>query len=370
MMETRASAGWLQQTDLFIGGQGGYHTYRIPALVVTSRGTVLAFCEGRRRSEDDSGEIDLLLRRSMDHGETWTDPVVVVSEAGMTCGNPCPVVDRATGAITLLFNKNRGIGDEKLSMDLILRGEDERTVWVTRSRNDGLSWDAPTEITDQVKPAGWTWYATGPGHGIQSRSGRLIAPCDHAIGDDDSGAAQFRSHVLYSDDKGESWHVGGVLTETTNECEAVELSDGRLYLNMRVHPAGGRRAYAYSFDAGMTWPRVALDDALVCPGCQGSLISLRAESHPDKEYVLFANPASTQRERMTVRLSADGGQTWSHARVLHAGPAAYSDLAVTSRQTIICFYECGPTYRYQKITLARFNLTWLLAPADAGAGRD
>ena len=155
-------------------GTDGYHTYRIPALEVTATGAVLAFCEGRRDGSGDSGQIDLLMRRSDDGGRTWGQSHVVVTEPGMTCGNPAPVLDRHTGTIWLPFCKNHADGDEAL----IRKGLAPRTVWVTRSDDDGASWADPVEITAVVKHPGWTWYATGPCHGIQLRSGRLVVPCD------------------------------------------------------------------------------------------------------------------------------------------------------------------------------------------------
>ena len=167
-----------EQTDLFVSGSGGYHTYRIPALVVTSRGTVLALCEGRKHSRADYGEIDLVLRRSLDGGKTWGDLQVVVSESAMTCGNPCPVVDSATGTIWLPFCKNLADGGQQL----IMAGKAPRTVWVTKSVDDGATWTEPEEITDDVKDPAWTWYGTGPCHGIQLASGRLALPCHYAVG--------------------------------------------------------------------------------------------------------------------------------------------------------------------------------------------
>lgn len=148
----------LQQNDIFEAGKGGYHTYRIPALAVTKKDTILAFCEGRRDGRGDAGKIDLLLRRSTDSGETWGPVQLIVADGDKTCGNPCPVVDQSDGAIWLPFCKNLGEGNE----GLIIEGKAPRTVWVTKSLDDGGSWSEPVEITKQVKGPSWTWYATGP----------------------------------------------------------------------------------------------------------------------------------------------------------------------------------------------------------------
>src|SRR5882724_1241891 len=208
-----SSAVWpgsLTQVEVFRSGEGGYHTYRIPALMTTKKGTLLAFCEGRRNSGSDSGDIDLLLKRSFDRGKTWTKTHVLADFGGDTIGNPAPVVDQKSGAIVLLLTRNPGNIVEKQIVDSSV--EAARTVWITRSRDDGASWTPPEEITASVKRPDWTWYATGPGNGIQLRSGRLVIPCDH----NSAGGVRF-SHVIYSDDRGATWKIGGIAEEKTNE---------------------------------------------------------------------------------------------------------------------------------------------------------
>ena len=166
---------------LFISGTGDYHTYRIPAMVVTNKGTILAFCEGRKNRRSDSGDIDTLLRRSTDNGKIWSDVQIVVDDGIEVYGNPCPVVDRQTGDIWLLSTWNLGSDHEKRIIDGT--SKDTRRVFITSSTDDGLSWAKPKEITSDVKQPDWTWYATGPGNGIQlskgKHKGRLVIPCDH-----------------------------------------------------------------------------------------------------------------------------------------------------------------------------------------------
>jgi sialidase-1 len=335
----------LHQTDLFVSGQGDYHTYRIPSLLVTAAGTILAFCEGRRHSRSDSGDIDIVLRRSADNGETWSEMQVIADAGPDVFGNPCPVQDRATGTIWLPLNWNLAEGSESK----IVVGQAPRGVWLLRSDDDGFTWSAPIEITEQVKPEGWRWYATGPGHGIQLHGGRLLIPCDFSMGQPDKEHRYFGSHVIYSDDHGATWHVGGTIPGQVNECMAVQLSDGAVYLNMRAYHGRNRRAVAWSGDEGLTWSDVTLDDALIEPICQAGLLGL-----PD-DRVVFSNPASTGRERMTVRISADRCRSWSAGLVLHAGPSAYSDLALAPDGQICCLYERGDAHAYERITLARFG---------------
>jgi sialidase-1 len=348
---TPSTRPWLEETPLFISDQGAYHTYRIPALAVTVAGTLLAFAEGRKHGRGDAGEIDLILRRSFDKGVSWTPLQVVVSEAGMTCGNPCPVVDRQTNTIWLPFCKNLAEGNE----NLITQGKAPRTVWITHSDDDGQGWAEPVEITAAVKKPDWTWYATGPCHGIQVTSGRLIIPCDHMVGVYfDRKRDPYHSHVIYSDDHGATWQIGGIVDVGTNECAVAELIDGSLYINCRNYVGGKRRAVARSQDGGLTFSEFTWDEHLIEPICQASL-----ERLPDGG-LLFANPASTDRERLTVRFSPDGGHSWPTERLLHPGPSAYSDLAVLPDGTVCCLYERGMTEAYETLTLARFNLAWLM----------
>jgi len=334
------------QTPLFVSGEGGYHTYRIPSLLVTAKGTLLAFCEGRKKSSSDTGDIDLLLRRSLDGGKTWEKTQIVWDDGPNTCGNPCPVVDRSTGTIWLLLTHNLGSDTETRIVDGTSKGT--RTVWVTKSTDDGAIWAKPVEITKDVKKPDWTWYATGPGVGIQLKSGRLLIPCDNKV----AGTKARQSHVIYSDDKGATWKLGGVVGPNCNECQAVELSDGRVMLNMRSSKSNNLRLVSMSKDGGETWTKPAEDAALVEPVCQASIIRYPGE----KGGLLFSNPASKKRERMTVRLSRDEGKTWEKSKVLHAGPAAYSCLAALPDGNIGCLYERGDKRPYETITFAHFTV--------------
>ncbi len=335
------------EMDVFRSGEGGYHTYRIPALIVTKKGTLLAFCEGRKHSASDSGDIDLLLRRSFDGGRSW-GPVQTVADFGPdTIGNPAPVVDRRTGTIWLLLTSNPGHITERQIVDQTAEGT--RTVWITHSRDEGASWAQPVEITASVKRPEWTWYATGPGNGIQLRSGRLMIPCDHIV----AGSKARHSHVIYSDDGGKSWRIGGIAPEGTNECAVVELRDRTLLLNMRGYRGTNRRGVALSRDGGLSWTDFRWDETLIEPVCQASMIRY------GKDRVLFSNPADMKRVNMTVRVSRDGGRTWPHARQVYAGPSAYSSLAALRDGWIGLLYESGEKTPYERIRFTRFSLKWL-----------
>jgi sialidase-1 len=348
------------QTPVFTSGEGGYDTYRIPALAISTKGTVLAFSEGRKNASADYGNIDLLLRRSLDNGQTWQPMQVLVDDGENTCGNPCPMVDRRTGDIVLLITKNNA--NEKESQ--IMKGDAApRTVWVLRSSDDGATWSTPVDISAQVRKPDWRWYATGPCHGIQLADGRLVAPCDHSTG---PKKEEMFSHVIYSDDGGTTWNIGGTAENRTDESTVLELSDGSLYLNARNTRGTSRRAYAISNDRGLTWSPVADDETLLEPVCQGSVLRMSTAAAGGKDRVLFSNPASAKRENMTVRMSYDECKTWPVSKVLWPGPAAYSDLVVTADGKIGCLYERGEKNPYESIVFALCPLEALTDGNDTG----
>lgn len=356
---------WLAQTDLFVGREGGYHTYRIPALTASPRGSLLAFCEGRRESSADYGEIDILLRRSTDGGNTWLPPQVIATELATTCGNPCVVVDGDRGAIHLVFCKNMAHGDE----GLVLEGKASRTVWVTRSDDDGVTWSPPTEITLSAKNPNWTWYDTGPGHGIHLKNGRLLLACHHVGGVNYNARDPRRSHVIYSDDHGDHWNLGGIIGDNTKEGTVLQTAYGTIYLNCRTTNNSGKRVRALSLDNGRSFGLPQADNTLLDPveglGCHASVIRLTAPPTHSRNRVLFANPAShARRERMTVRISYDEARTWNAGKILFPGHSAFCDLAVLPDMTICCVYENGQKDAYEKLTLARFNLEWLTDGQD------
>jgi len=369
LIAVSAAAGWafcapaaepVEQIDVYVSGHDGYHTYRIPSVIVTTKGTVLAFCEGREHTSSDTGDIDLLVKRSADGGKTFSKAQVVWDDGPNTCGNPCPVVVRDNGAIVLLMTHNRG--DDEESAIIAGKSKGTRTVWKTVSRDDGLTWSQPEDITPTTKKPDWTWYATGPGAGIQLKSGCLVVPCDNV----EAGTRRQNSNVITSDDGGATWRLGGSTGPAADECEVVERSGGSLLLNIRnynrKHPC---RTTAVSTDRGLSWSAPVFDEALVEPVCQASIRRYSWADGSGKSRILFSNPASEKtRQNMTVRLSYDEAKTWPVSKLLYGGPAAYSCLAAAADGTILCLYERGTKSAYEKITLARFSLPWLTDGQD------
>ena len=349
-ISSTASAADPVKTDVFVSGEEGYHTYRIPSVILTVKKTLLAVCEGRKNNRSDHGNLDLILKRSTDGGKTWGPIELIYEEGGdknVTIGNPCPVIDRNTGIIWMPFTR------------------DNDDVFMTHSSDDGRTWSKPKNITASVKKPEWGWYATGPGVGIQIQGGkfigRLVIPCDHRVGEGrDKWNSKGHSHCIYSDDAGKTWKLGEPTSKSMNECQVAELSGGKLMLNMRSYRGKGKRAVSYSSDGGVTWTEPVDHPTLIESVCQASLLVYPEHTDSFRAQLLFSNPASTKsRHKLTVRMSADDGKTWPIARLLHAGPAAYSCLTVFGNGDIGCLYEGGEKQAYEKLIFARFSSEWL-----------
>lgn len=333
---------------LFESGTEGYQCFRIPAIILTREGTLLAFAEGRKHGCSDTGDIDLVMKSSRDNGQTWSALKVIWDDGENVCGNPAPVVDQLTGTIYVLSTWNLGSDHER---DIIAGiSKDTRRVFVMSSSDEGKSWSQATEITASVKEKDWTWYATGPCHGIQltvgADSGRLLIPCDHI----EAESKKYYSHTIYSDDHGKSWKLGGSTPQDqVNECTVAELPEGRLLLNMRNYDRSQKnRKIAFSEDGGISWSNIADDHALIEPICQASMLSV---FHRDGKHSLyFLNPAhKSKRENLTLRTSRDQGLSWFESTVLHPGPSAYSDLTLLGNGNLACLFEAGTSSPYEGI---------------------
>lgn len=345
---------------LFTSGEGGYETYRIPAIIKAADGSFLAFCEGRKSGRGDAGNIDIVMKRSTDHGANWSELQILWDDGDNTCGNPCPVVDRITGEVFLLLTHNLGHDHEA---DIIKKtSESTRTAWVMSSKDHGVTWSEPANITSTTKDPSWGWYATGPGNGIQimkgPRKGWLIIPCDHSYDDENGdvrgGPYEYGSHTIYSSDHGQTWKLGGVIRPKVNECQLVEIGsreygNGTLLMNMRSYFGDQRRTQAVSYDGGLSWTEPRSVDELVEPVCQASLIRHDHMVNQNQSLLFFLNPASTgQRHNMSIRFSKDYGQTWPYVQTIHPGPAAYSSMMALPGQ-IGTLYEAGVHDPYESI---------------------
>jgi len=336
--------------NLWEQGTGKYKNYRIPAIIVSQKGTLLAFCEGREGG--DAGDIDLLLKRSFDNGRTWEKEQVVWNDAQNTCGNPCPVIDRETGRIYLLLTWNLGSDHEAK----IIRKESESTrkPYVCYSDDDGESWSTPVDLSATCKVPDWGWYATGPGIAIQLKSekykNRIVIPANHSYDDpkgkERGGPFSYGSHVLLSDDGGKNWRMSQPIKPGCNESQVVELSDGSLLMNMRSYNDKKCRAISISKDGGETWSKIYHDNQLVESRCQASLLSYGVCN--GKNMFLFANPSVPNgRTHMMIKASFDDCQTWANSKLIYAGSSAYSCMTKLPNGDIGLFFECGEKRAYE-----------------------
>ncbi len=336
--------------DVFVNGQDGYDTYRIPALVSTNKGTLLAFCEGRKDGHEDTGNIDLLLKRSNDGGMTWSDYLIVYEEGGdqpVTIGNPVPIVDESSGKIHLLFTK------------------DYSEIYHTFSMDDGMSWSSPINFSSILQDFEYevVVIATGPGHGIITSQNRLIVPvwvCDRTrkerykhVNED-----RMKAGVIYSDDSGATWSAGGLVPSfegLTHEATIVERSDGALLLNSRTYKQL-YRAESISNDGGLNWSAPLLNTSLPDPTCHGSMLAMG-----ESKQLFFLNPSVASlggiesRYNLTLRRSYDDGKSWADSLQLNPGPSGYSDMALSGGKLLAIFENGEKVYR-EKISIISIKI--------------
>ena len=357
--DTRASEDLsLPCVDVFSPPEGGYPNIRIPAIVFTEKGTLLAFAEGRQGG--DHSENDIILKRSGDGGATW-GPVQIISEmGGDSLNDPCAVV-LDSGRVLLLFQRfpqgyhaRRMEGHTEMA-ELGYGGPRNTQTFLTHSDDDGITWTPPRDITQSIRRPDAISVGS-PGIGIQlakgSHKGRVLCPLYETIPMD--GGRYWRNAVAISDDGGKTWryservpHEG--LEGYSNEAQIVELADGTILLSSRNQ--GGRpcRKSARSRDAGETWEPMREDPDLVTPPCMGSVVSL-PRGVGEKPLLLISLPNTTKpRRNGTVFISADEGETWPLKRTIYPGGFAYSCLVALPENKAGCLFE-RDGYRYTSFT--------------------
>ncbi|QQL50141.1 sialidase family protein [Mucilaginibacter ginkgonis] len=354
---------------IFVGGTGGYHSYRIPSIIKTTAGTLIAFAEGRVSSNEDYGNIDIVFKRSTDNGATWGSMGVAVGTgtstfAQGTCGNPTAVVDQSNGKIWLFmswndFGKNQNGDDGKTKI-----GVGDRPVYMLYSTNDGVSWSTPVNMTATLQPAGTAFDAMGPGIGIQTtinNAGRLIIPAT--------------SRNIYSDDHGDTWSYAST-PGGTSESTIVELANGSFYRNDRPTlsnwNAHKRRWISTGQSLTSFAPFTFADDSLLDPRMEGSMLRYNL-SEPKR--ILFLNSASTvTRLNMRIRISYDEGQSWQISRRVYdyltttqehdQGKGGYSSMVKTADLRIGALIEnndaVGDDTGHQSIEFVKFGLAWVI----------
>ncbi|MFJ9863158.1 exo-alpha-sialidase [Streptomyces sp. NPDC101165] len=358
-----------EQQVLFKASQDpGYACFRIPAIVRTTDGTLLAFAEGRVLNCGDAADIDLVVKRSTDGGRTW-GPLQVVNEgAGDTHGNPAPIVDRDTGRIWLAETYNTGRKDSaSCSVPC------DRSPHLQYSDDDGETWSEPRDLSPEILPADWnSWYATGPVHGIQLTHGRYAGRLVFGVNTetwDGSRVSANHAALIVSDDHGGHWRIGatdtwpiaadGTFRQKPSELTLTERTDGSVLVSGREQDGTdlGHRTQAVSRDGGGSFaaPFRDLPD-LYTPQVQGSMLRVG-------DRILLACPADPDRRRtMMVRSSYDGGRTWDsvdRGTVVTTDWSGYSDLVRADHDTVGLMYEGGAVDARDEIRFARFTEKWL-----------
>lgn len=350
----------LLHTVPFHGGDGKYLIYRIPAIWVTPQKTLLAFAEGRVAKRKAAGNIDLVLRRSLDLGQTW-EPQQVVADLGEDfCGNPCVVQDPTSGRIWLAFTRSRG---EDVEEQIASGAAPGTQVWITHSDDDGVTWAPPSDISASTRKPSWGWYGTGPGLGLYlgDKQGRLLIPAYHTEG------GVYRTHCFYSDDHGASWKLGAVAADHTSEPQVVQLTDRSLLMNARtIAGHGEHRTLRISRDRGETWSTAEGLANLPENLCQGCIYRcFRTGSHEQSAAgawdLIFTQPSARNRTGVFAWISEDEGKSWPRGQTLWNGPSAYTAMIRAQDGSVCLLLECGKTDVYQQIAFVRLSPEWLKA---------
>ncbi|MCC6725707.1 MAG: exo-alpha-sialidase [Saprospiraceae bacterium] len=346
---------------VFQSGEAGYACFRIPAIVRSPEGVLLAFAEGRKTGCSDFGDVDVVLKTSKNKGKTWSQLRVVAENGHLQSGNPAPVFDLLDprfpkGRLFLFYNSGNASEHD------IRLGKGQREVHFIASSDDGSTWSPPTNITAQVhRPlphsADWRSYANTPGHALQLPSGRLIVPANHSAGPPKDGFLDYRAFAFFSDDHGESFQImPDIDYPGSNEATAASLPGGRFLMSIRDQSGRAKaRLMAIGSKQGIwdsTWVATNLPD----PVCQGSLLNF--SSKKNKQVLLHSNPASTtNRCCLQVKMSRDGGKTWQPILLQPNESAAYSDLVQLSRKSAGLLAEVD---EYGRVIFQRFRVKWRL----------
>ncbi|MDG2012051.1 MAG: exo-alpha-sialidase [Pirellulaceae bacterium] len=343
-------------------GADGVHTYRIPGLVTTEEGTLIAVYDIRRRSGGDlPGDIDVGMSRSRDGGQTW-EPMQVIMDMGDDpawqydgVGDPAVMVDRNTGTVWVAAtwsHGNRSWRGSGPGLDPQQTGQ----LMLVRSDDDGVTWSQPINITEQVKRPEWSFILQGPGKGITMRDGTLVFAAQYQDPPDKQRLPH--STIIFSKDHGKTWQVGTAAFDDTTEAQVVEIEPGVLMLNCRYNRKSTRVVMTTN-DMGETWQKHTTSErALIEPrSCMASLIDVDQETGKDGGgWLLFSNPDSTRgRNHLTIKASPDGGLTWpkAHRLLLDEGNSAgYSCLSMIDERTVGILYEGSRAHMtFQRIPL-------------------
>ena len=357
LLALAATASVPIRQELFRSGADGYAHYRIPGLIVTAKGSLLAYAEARKTLRGDWGTIDIVLRRSTDGGRTWSPMKVIAQVDGPKTKNPVAMAQNLASSEDVTYNNPVAIADRQSGVVHFLFCLEYMRAFYLRSDDDGQSFSPAREITstfDQFKKDyDWKVLATGPGHGIQLRNGRLLVPVWLSLGTGGHAHRPSVTATIYSDDGGKTWHRSEIAVPNTtefinpNETAAAQLTDGTVLLNVRTESKPNRRVLVTSRDGATGWAKPVFEDSLVEPICFGSMLSL------SKKRLLYIGPDSlsrqsgkaepgTSRDRrnLTIHFSNNDGKSWQGKRVVEPGWSGYSDISASGK-TIHVLFEMG-----------------------------
>lgn len=357
----------------------GVHTYRIPALTTTAKGTLLCVYDMRRRMGRDLQEdIDIGLSRSTTGGATW-EPAKVIMDMGEYgglpqeqngCSDPGIIVDRQTGDIfCFAVWMNGKPGKHQWNDDGSEPGFEigkAAQFLMVRSQDDGVTWSKPENLTRKLKQESWWLFAPSPQSGFQLSDGTLVMPVQ---GRDGGERLETFATVMISRDHGQTWTVGQPGYHGGNECQAALLGDGSIMLNVR-NDHERFRAVVVTKDLGQSWqPHPTSRKTLIEPNCNGSLLRADYDRQGRKNHVLlFANPHTQQgRTHHTLQVSFDDGMTWpdTHHRLLDEGRGAgYPSLTQIDGEHVGLVYEGSQS----QLVFQKFEIANLLEPTAATAG--
>ncbi len=345
------------------GGDDGVHTYRIPGLATTNKGTLIGVYDVRRRGGGDlPGDIDVGMSRSMDGGRTW-QPMKVIMDMGDDprwrydgIGDPAVLVDTNTGTIWVAATWSHGNRSWRGSGPG-LNPEETGQLMLVRSDDDGVTWSQPINITKQVKRPEWCFILQGPGKGITMRDGTIVFAAQYQDPPEDNRLPH--STIIYSNDHGKTWQAGTGAFDDTTESQVVEVEPGVLMLNCRYNRKAVRVVMT-TRDMGKSWRKHATSErSLIEPGsCMASLIDVDQEVGKDVgKWLLFSNPDSNRgRHHITIKASPDRGQTWpkEHRLLLDEGNGrGYSCMSMIDQKTVGILYEGSQAHMtFQRIPLA------------------